>query len=455
MKKSRMTILVIVLALCVSLLTGCSSTLSSHCEVYAKQMNEKINIWKSTGEAESAAVSTKTPLGTPANWTVAEDGSYSFSSVENAGYYIIYLYDKQSGSSSFAYMSANIDEDGSATHSGMLSDLFDYAYGLYDAQCIAYPALGLSDMKKSEPAACDFSRIGEVSEPVGAYCWDCFSGTLGVQLINVEEYAASSAPTLVSFTFTNIADSGDVITLSFENATMDTDTYGTETKDVTVGASYRCTMNVRWDESIVTNPSLSKDLGTVTLAADRNAMTEGYGYLNNSIYKSLDYPMVAENFDPAAGGSVGTWYFFVEAFTTNKGVAIPSTYKDCRNFQGAMESMGAPYHGGENAEFIVTPAEEVTEGSVYSYTLRVTGPREVVSLFDGFFWNDMPEGEGTVELHEDGTFTLAITIPQSALDNAGPWGVRAIAASTISGIWVENGDGTLTLSYDRSTAALS
>ena len=454
-------------ALSLAMLTGCSTTIGSTSSTYTTEMSRAISTWassagtstsssssESTSEETAEADDGKTTLASPANWTVSEDGSYSFDAVDGADYYIIYLYDTASESTSFAYMSSNIEEDGSGTYSGALSDLFDYCFGLYNAEVIAYPAVGDDEYKKSAASECDFTVTGEVIEPEIAYLWDCFTGTLGVELINFESYQASAFPTLVEVTFTNEADSSDVITLSFENISIEDDVYGASTQEVTVDATYSISASVTWDDSVVTNPSITVDLGTVETASNKNAMTDGYGYINTDVYLSMDYPMVVTDFDPEEGGSAGTWYFFITAFTTNKGVAIPTTFIDCLNYQGEAGSMGADYHDGEDVEFTVTPVE-TTEGSAYSYSLVVSGPRDVISMFDGFFYNDMPNGEGTLELYEDGTFLMVIGVEEEEEEETSAWGPGGIDDSQISGLWVDNGDGTLTLSYDHTSAVLN
>lgn len=464
MRKIR-NIITAALALCLCfVLAGCSSSLASNSDIYFTQLGQKINIWldsigaPGSGSASSEGISEvddgKIALSTPGNWTVSGDGSYAFDAVDGAAYYIVYLYDKQDDSGSFAYMSQNIDEDGSGTYSGKLADLFGYCFGQYDAEVIAYPAVGEKDYKKSAAAECDFTVVGEVPEANIGYLWDCFTGTLGIELINIENYGASSFPTSVQVTFTNEADPSDVITLGFENASIEEDVFYASTQDVTMDATYAISAVLSWNEEIVTNAHATLDLGTVTTASDKNAMTDGYGYLNSEIYLSMDYPMVVTDFNPEVGGSAGTWYFYINAFMTNKGVSIPSTFKDCLNFQGEKGSMGGEYRDGENVEFTVTPSD-TSEGSVYSYMLDVQGPRGVISMFDGFFYNDMPAASGSLELYTDGTFLMTIDAPKASEGGDGPMGPRGISGTTIKGLWVENGDGTLTLSYDHTSAVVT
>lgn len=443
-------------------LTGCSTTLGTNTSTYFSEMSEKFGLWMSNlsldlsetdshGEESPEVDDGKIALDSPANWSVDENGNYTFDGVDGANYYIIYLYDSQDESGSYAFMSSNLNEDGSGTYTGALSDLFDYCYGLYDAEVVAYPVVGATDYKYSEPAVCSFSVTGEVPEASVGYLWDCFTGTLSVELLNIEEYSASAYPTLVSVTFTNQADSSDSVTLSFENASIEDDVFSASTQEVTPDATYDVSASVTWNTEIVTNSEMTVNLGSVTTASDKNAMTEGYGYLNSDIYLSMDYPMVVTDFDPEVGGSAGTWYFFINAFVTNKGVSIPTTFKDCLNFQGEKGGMGADYHDGEDVEFNVTPTT-TSAGSAYSYTLEVSGPRNVISMFDGFFYNDMPAGTGSLELYTDGTFLMTIDPPSGDSDGIGS---RGISGSSISGLWVENGDGTLTLSYDHTSTTLS
>lgn len=457
--KRKKILLAALVALCL-VLTGCSSSLSDNSGIYLSQMGQKMDIWLNSANAPApqpsgasdpgTADDGKTALATPGNWSVADDGSYSFDAVDGAGYYIVYLYDTQSEDTSFAYMSQNIDEDGSGSYSGKLADLFDYCYGLYDAEIVAYPAVGVKDVKKSAASTCGFSVIGEVPAPQVAYLWDCFTGTLGMELINIEDYGASSFPTSMEVTFTNQADSSDVITMSLENLSVLEDIFYASTQDVTKDATYTVSASLTWDSSIVTNDSITVDVGTVTTASDKNAMVDGYGYLDTSIYLSMDFPMVVTDFDPVKGGSAGTWYFYVNAFMTNKGVAIPSTFRDCLSFQGEKGSMGGAYHDGEDVYFTVTPMA-ANAGSAYSYTLDVRGERDVISMFDGFFWNDMSAASGSLELYTDGTFLMTISEPESS-GGAGPGGgSRGINGSSIQGRWVENGDGTVTLSYDHTS----
>lgn len=229
-------------------LTGCSTSLMENTGIYFSQVKQKLDLIESNKNVDLTATPEpteqgdqvddgKTALAAPSGWSVDAAGSYTFESVDGADYYIIYLYDTLAESTSFTYMSDNIPEDGSGTYSGKLSDLFGYCYGLYDAEVVAYPAVGTKDIKRSAAAACDFSVTGEVPEARVGYLWDCFTGTLGVELLNFEEYGASSFPTAVEVTFTNQSDSSDVITLGFENVSVENDVFS-----ASAGGSQRCSL---------------------------------------------------------------------------------------------------------------------------------------------------------------------------------------------------------------------
>ena len=466
MRRQKKMIALAALSLCGTMLAGCSTTLGSNSSTFLSQMSQKISIWKNSAGAEEAAASAsgtsgeeeesddgKNAIPTPENWSVSESGAYSFDAVEGASYYIIYLYDKEDDSGSFQYMSANIPDDGSASYSGSLADLFTYCYGNYDAEVVAYPAVGDTGNKKSKAAECDLNVSGEVPAAEVGYLWDGFSKTFSVELLNFESYSSNSFPEELKITLTNQEDSSDVVTMSLSGISIDDDVYSVSTEEVTLGAAYEVEASLTWNSELVTNASETVNLGTVTMTENENDMTEGYGYLNSDIYLSMDYPMVQHDFDLEEGGSAGTWYFFVKAFTTNKGIEIPTTFVDCRNYMGEKSSM-SEYHDGEDVAFNVAPTT-AADGAEYSYTLTVSGPRDVVSMFDGFFWNDMPNGSGTLNLYADGTFKMEIITPESDGSEAGNgMGPRSINESSIEGCWTENGDGTAELYYDHTSAVL-
>ena len=117
-----------------------------------------------------------------------------------------------------------------------------------------------------------------------------------------------------------------------------------------------------------------------------NVLSSAYAYSHGII----NFPLLTENFDLVNGGSAGDMH----------GVISDYSY-DCTP---------------------VTP----TPGSAYSYYVSI-------------YFAD--QGEGQLELYEDGTATLS----------HGQWAM--LSAAHIDGVWIDNGDGTATLNFDNSSVA--
>ena len=144
--KKRLLAAALAAGLCLTL-AGCSTSLADNTGIYFSEMAEKFELLGNSSQIDASGTESETPtdtvdagrtaLAAPANWSVDESGNYTFDAVDGASYYIIYMYDTLSDSTSYAYMSPNVNDDGSSTYSGALSDLFDYCYGLYDAEVVA------------------------------------------------------------------------------------------------------------------------------------------------------------------------------------------------------------------------------------------------------------------------------------------------------------------------------
>lgn len=429
MKKNKLMALLLVLAMVLSM-TACT-TAGENVEKYFSEVGGKLKILSGSNVSKKEAVTdTKTALPTPADFQVATDGTYSFGAVEGADNYVVYMYDAETGEGRFNSLPTTVT-------AGNLRDLIDYAYGIYDVQVIAYPAATDKTYKKSEAAHADFTCKGEVPAPQYAYRWDCFTKEFGVQLTNVTVYNASAFPKKVDITLTG-AD-GSETKLSMENISLTDDVYYVTTDALTAG-SYTMQVETLWDEAVVTNNALTSDLGTVELADNANAMTEGYGYLNTAVYTTLDYPTVAD-FDPAVGGNIGTWYYFENWKMSYKGVVSVATFGE---------------RGVEDVVYTATPAETLTDGSLYSFDIELQNASGKISLYDGFFYHDQNRGYGTLELKADGTFVLEIlgSVQEESAAGGGMMmgGRGGVPHGSIQGTWLDNGDGTVKLSYNRSTA---
>lgn len=436
--KRKLIALSLLLVLVLSM-TACTNA-GEYVEKFFDQVGRKVAIWQGNDtKASSAKESTKTPLATVSNLKVAEDGTFSFDTVENADNYMIYMYDAETGDGKYA--SEAIYAEGS-TLSGNLKDYGTYGYGAFDVQVIAYPAMGDKDHKKSEPASASLSVSGAVEEVKVAYRWDAFEGTFGVQLVNVEGYAASSYPTRLTITLTNEADASDVVIFDWENVCPENNNFYGETTEITKDAVYAVKVEAEFSAQ-VTNNKQTVELGTLNTSSKRSEITDGYGYRISGIYSYADFPTAAD-VDVSKGGSIGTSYYFSAYSVSDKGLATLASLD------------------GDAIYFTAEPAAEVTEGSQYSFTVRMANADGVIISNSG--WNgptEMRPGVGTLELYADGTFLLSITGSEADPDAAQeetqqqggmPGGSSGVSAAEVSGVWELNEDGTVHLSYNLSTA---
>lgn len=113
-------------------------------------------------------------------------------------------------------------------------------------------------------------------------------------------------------------------------------------------------------------------------------------------------------------------YSYSDGFANN----IFNYPRACAKFD--LANGGSAGIGGNN-DFVATPAA-ANPGSAYSYTVQC-GSRFPVAA--------------TLELKTDGTFEMA----------EGGWG--PINASSVQGIWTENGDGTAVLSYNPASVVIN
>ncbi|MBD5133477.1 MAG: hypothetical protein HDT38_03240 [Clostridiales bacterium] len=343
-------------------------------------------------QADSAAA-----LAAPQQFTLDAQGNFSFEGVENADYYLIYLCDTQAteDGDSYLYSSEMIAAtESNASYTGALGDIVDYAYGDYLAKVFAFPALGDSDHAMSSAATAAYTFSGTQHDPEVAYFWNTFDNTMGVQLLNIGDYTYEAYPDQVDVTFTNVNNSSDVVTVTLEG--LSPDNCAASTSGITRGETYRITAVSTSESPYVTNP-VTQDItvAEAVTCGEVNAMVLGYVYADNiDGEKALLFPRVCERFDLANGGSAG--------------------------------EVSARY-------------------GQYSHTATPTGPNTYDILIDMRMFNadtiwSIP---GTLELHDDGTLTLR--------ENG--WG--PVPSANISGIWVDNGDGTAALSYDPATVVVA
>lgn len=189
------------------------------------------------------------------------------------------------------------------------------------------------------------------------------------------------------------------------------------------------TAESQWNDLIVTNPTASAELGTVKIRSDAKTASEGYSTLDGqSLYINIGYPEYVASFDLAKGGDAGTWYDLQMPGNTMFGGVSVVTF------------------GTDNLLYTATPTS-ASAGAKYSYTITAKKAEgKITSSCSG----EADEVTGKLDLNEDGILTLSIDY-QLVGTNPISKANQEIAGSSVQGSWVDNGDGTATLSYDLST----
>lgn len=392
MKKHVLPLFVLSVGLCL-LCTGCSTTAASNASNYFSNVSNILGNLSKGQDIPQEAEPSEAALAAPQQFAVDAQGGFSFEGVEGADYYLIYLCDTQAteDGDTYLYSSEMIPSTGSGnTYVGTLGDIMDYAYGDYLAKVFAFPSLNDSNHTMSAAAVTPYTFSGTQHDPQVAYFWNTFDDTMGVQLLNVGDYTYEAYPDQVDVTFTNVNNSDDTVTVTLKD--ISPDNYAASTGDITRGETYRVAAVATSGSPYVTNPVTQEVTVTdAVTCGDANAMVLGYIYADNiDGEKALLFPRICENFDLANGGSAG---------------------------------------------------EVVARYGRYTHTATPTGPNTYDIYIDMRMFNaDTIWGiPGTLELHADGTLTLR--------ENG--WG--PVPSASVSGIWVDNGDGTATLSYDPAT----
>lgn len=427
MKKRDFVTYALMAAMCLGL-TGCTTAGDNFTE-YFDQVSGKIDILTSSSSSDddededtTETAEATNPLDTPGDFTVDDDGNYSFSGVENADYYLIYMYDENTDSDSYTYMSSSIEEDGSGTYTGNLSDFTQYAYSDYRIEVLAYPSVTDDEHDTSEAATAEIHATGEVSDPEFTYIWSCFSDELTVTLSNTNSYSNTAYPTSITITLTNEADSSDVVTATLEDVSGMSSSLAIS--GVTLDATYDITADVEWDENYVTNSSTTAELGSIVVASTEITTCDDYSY-SSSVYNYMAYPLMAYNFDVTEGGELGSWT------SSSSGFSMP----------------GAEETDPVSVIFTCTPVD-AEDGDLYTYTW-VAANSDGSALSSGNF-GTFQEATGTLHIYEDGTFLMeadAYYMWTDTISSANQYH----DASSIEGLWVDNGDGTITMAFDQTT----
>lgn len=319
------------------------------------------------------------PLAAPTDFTIDEAGSYSFTGVEGADYYLLYYCAPGSAETDtdFLYTSEPIRAQADGACTGLCRDVIRAPYGEYQVRAVAFPASGDTSHRMSAAATADYTAVGPQSMPRMEYFWDPFVGTLSLQLANANDYAYEAYPERVEIAIANADDPADSVSLMLEGIAQGNTEISTD--GLTPGARYRITAAAVSASPYVTNLTTDETAVADALSlGELNILTPGYAYSTGM----MNYPLLWETFDLANGGEVGD-----------------------------LVSFGGPY------TFNCVPAEPGA-GCAYSYTF--TARPFVVAT-------------GTLELMEDGTavFTNRNSPPLPDSSISGVWSDNGDGTATL------------------------
>ncbi|MCD8326817.1 MAG: hypothetical protein LUC90_09120 [Lachnospiraceae bacterium] len=449
--KKRLSILAIV-CLSLSLMTGCGSNASEHANTYFSRLQEVINTASNSSrliaEAETETVD-ENALSTPENFTVDEEGNYSFEAVENAAYYYVYIY--ENAKTKDATASLQVMDDGSSTYTGNVSDVLaasattDWSgnvqepdplgYGAWSIRVVACPDYENTEYTASSEAKCEYVITGEVDygDPQFSAMWNIFSNELTISITGMN-CSTTAYPTDIVLTLTNTADSSDVITIDITD--VDDDSVEGVTDEATPGASYSISADFVWDAEYVTNPEYTMDGGTADTSSTDNLITGEFYYID-AIYYSFGFPLVQLSFDPENGGQAGIWYKDPNA-STNTGWGMATTTED--------------EDADKNCYFEATP-KEAENGALYSYDIVITSPAGTIYATP---YTDGGRGTtiiwGSMDIFADGTFSMELEYQYILTDTISS-AVFYIPGAICYGSYTTNSDGTLNLSYDHTNCS--
>lgn len=380
-------------ALCLAC-TACGSSAGTHLSSYFSRVGDIVSDLASGGSVPGGTSTSATgtsdsssdavQLATPANFTVDAEGNYSFDGVENASFYLIYFCEPTATEDGDDYLFAS-------------SPIYDDGSATYAGSCSDLFQFSYGEFLVKVFA---FPELTDATLSMSSAATADYVFT-GAQSDPVLDYFWNTNDSTLELVLTNVGDYTyeaypDQVEVTFTNtadpadpvtATLEgvsAENYTLTVDSLTKGATYQVTALSRSSSEYVTNP----ETGTVTVAealtlGEVNILSDGYTWSDGW----ATFPRLTEAFSLSSGGSAGTM--------TGK--------------QGEM-----------SAEIEATPAAAAS-GASYSYTIAVD--------FGGFSL------AGTLDLMADGTMTFT--------ENGG----GPISAGSITGSWVDNGDGTATLSY--------
>lgn len=368
--------------------TGCSTSAMENANSYFGNVSKIVNNLTSgsqtdTAVAEETASSNAEPLAAVTEFTMDEAGNYSFKGVSDADFYLIYFCEPEAVDDEADYIYAS-------------SPIEENGAEVYTGNCsdLFHYAYGEYLVKVfAFPELTDSTRV----HSSGVSAEYTYSGEQAEPVIDYFWDTNNGSLEVVltnvdTYTYQAYPASVDVTFTNLADAGdtvtvtlegVSADNTTVTTDALTKGASYRVTAIANSDSAYVTN-TVSDEV----TVADQVLLGDVNILSANYTYSDgwATFPRLAENF-PLSGGAAG----------------------QVLGKQGSMA-----------ADVISTPVA-ANAGSAYSYTIKVD--------FGAFAM------DGTLELRSDGTAEMS--------ENGG----GPIAAGTVTGSWVDNGDGTATISY--------
>jgi len=413
-------------------LTGCGKS-GTYLGNYFRMMGDVASnmTQKDTSSDDSSEVSVdENALKAPANFVVNEDGSFSFDAVENAQYYYVYVY-ADASTKDQSGISSKIEENGSASYSGNVTEFYNFSYGTWSIRAVAYPDYDNSDYKASPEAKAEYVVKGavDVGNPEINYMWTVASNKLTISISGMN-LGNTMYPEEVKVTLTNKADSGNVVSMDVEDTSSGTMT--ATTTECKADATYDVKVDMTWDENYVTNPTYSQEGAEAVTSGSQNLISGDFSY-TSAIFNTMDFPHLKEGFDLANGGDAGYWY---NTAASNNGSSGEEQAEDT----------------DKNVYYEATPIA-AQNGAKYSYDIVITSPAGGITatpkLSPGSATTTMIFG--TLDLFEDGTFQMETEYQYIRTDamNAAVYYVPDVICP---GVWTDNGDGTADLSYDHEDA---
>ncbi|MCD8123940.1 MAG: hypothetical protein LUE23_02740 [Lachnospiraceae bacterium] len=453
--KKKWTILTVA-GLTAAMLTGCSTNAAEHASTYFSQIKEVLytatNSQRLIAEAEAAAETEEVDenaLSKPANFTVDEEGNYSFDAVENAEYYYVYIYEDSSTKEATA--SLKVMEDGSSTYTGNVTDILagsseesgegeqettTLGYGAWSIRVAACPDYENTDYTASGEAKCEYLVTGEVDygDPQFSAMWNIFDNELTISVTGMN-CSTTAYPTDIILTLTNTEDSSDVVTIDITD--IDDDSVEGVTTDAQAGATYEISAEFVWDANYVTNPEYTVEGGSAETSSTDNLLTGEFYYVDD-IYYSFGFPHVQLNFDPETGGQAGVWYKDPASVTTG-------------GFSTSDEEE-TDEEEDKNCYFEATP-KDAENGALYSFDIVITSPAGKIYATP---YTDSGQGTtiiwGSMDVFEDGTFSMELEYQYILTDTISS-GVYYVPGAICYGSYTTNSDGTLNLSYDHTNCS--